>query len=70
MSLNAPTTALVLEGGGMRGVYTAGVLDVLLANDVRVGWVGGISAGATNTVAYLDGTATSSRPPRSPSSPA
>ncbi|WP_304324170.1 patatin family protein [Corynebacterium frankenforstense] len=55
MSLNAPTTALVLEGGGMRGVYTAGVLDVLLANDVRVGWVGGISAGATNTVAYLDG---------------
>ena len=28
-------TALILEGGGMRGLYTAGVLDILIKNDGR-----------------------------------
>ena len=27
-------TGLVLEGGGMRGIYTAGVLDVFLDHDI------------------------------------
>ena len=27
-------TALILEGGGMRGLYTAGVLDILMKNDI------------------------------------
>ena len=27
-------TGLVLEGGGMRGVFTAGVLDALMKNEV------------------------------------
>lgn len=55
MTIHAPHTALVLEGGGMRASYTAAVVDRLLAEDVRFGWVGGISAGATHTVNYLSG---------------
>ena len=29
-------TGLVLEGGGQRGIYTAGVLDVFMDNDIEV----------------------------------
>ncbi len=39
-------TGLVLEGGAMRGMYTAGVIDVLLENDINVDGVVGVSAGA------------------------
>ncbi|KQB83700.1 Patatin-like phospholipase [Corynebacterium oculi] len=39
----------------MRASYTAAVVDRLLAEDVRFGWVGGISAGATHTINYLSG---------------
>ena len=39
-------TGLVLEGGAMRGVYTAGVLDVLMENGIQVDGVVGVSAGA------------------------
>lgn len=55
MTIDAPNTALVLEGGGMRASYTAAVVDKLLAEGVKFGWVGGISAGATHTVNYLSG---------------
>ena len=35
-------TGLVLEGGGMRGIYTAGVLDVFLDHNITVdGVIGG-----------------------------
>lgn len=37
---------LVLEGGAMRGLYTAGVLDVLMENNIEVDSVVGVSAGA------------------------
>ena len=37
---------LVLEGGAMRGMYTAGVLDVLMENDIKVDGIIGTSAGA------------------------
>ena len=37
---------MVLEGGAMRGMYTAGVLDVLMENGVWVDGVVGVSAGA------------------------
>lgn len=37
----------VLEGGAMRGMYTAGVLDVLMENDIFVDGAIGVSAGAT-----------------------
>ena len=46
-------TALVLEGGGMRGVFTAGVLDYLLDHQIRFPYVIGVSAGACNALSYL-----------------
>ncbi len=39
-------TGLVLEGGAMRGMYTAGVLDVLMENEIEVDGAVGVSAGA------------------------
>ncbi|MBQ6947379.1 MAG: patatin family protein [Clostridia bacterium] len=39
-------TGLILEGGAMRGLFTAGVLDVLMENDVSFDGVIGVSAGA------------------------
>ena len=39
-------TGLVLEGGVMRGMYTAGVLDVLMEQGILVDGVVGVSAGA------------------------
>ena len=38
--------ALVLEGGAMRGLYTAGVLDVFLDNNINIDGIIGVSAGA------------------------
>ena len=38
---------LVLEGGAMRGMFTAGVLDILMENDIYINNVAAISAGAT-----------------------
>jgi len=46
-------TALVLEGGAMRGIYTAGVLDVLLENNIHVDAVVGVSAGAIHGCSYV-----------------
>ena len=40
-------TGLVLEGGGMRGLFTVGILDVLMENNVTFDGVVGVSAGAT-----------------------
>ena len=39
-------TALIMEGGAMRGLFTCGVLDVFLENDIRFDAAAGISAGA------------------------
>ncbi|MDO4977337.1 MAG: patatin family protein [Eubacteriales bacterium] len=44
---------LILEGGGMRGVYTAGVLDAFLENDVEFSSVYGVSAGSCQACSYL-----------------
>lgn len=44
---------LVLEGGGMRGLYTSGVLDYFLDQQIFVDYVIGVSAGACNGVSYL-----------------
>jgi predicted patatin/cPLA2 family phospholipase len=43
---NGSSIALVLEGGGMRGLFTAGVLDALYAQGLRFGGIVGVSAGA------------------------
>lgn len=39
-------TTLVLEGGAMRGLYCAGVLDVFMKNDIAADTIYGVSAGA------------------------
>lgn len=45
--------ALVLEGGAKRGIYTAGILDVLLENNIFVDAVLGVSAGAIHGCTYV-----------------
>ena len=44
---------LVLEGGGFRGIYTAGVLDVFLENGISFDGVIGVSAGTAHGCSYL-----------------
>lgn len=44
---------LVLEGGGMKGLYTAGVLDFFLDKEIDFSSVYGVSAGACAMVSYL-----------------
>ena len=44
---------LVLEGGGMRGLYTAGVLDFFLDHDIYADGVIGVSAGACHAASYI-----------------
>ncbi len=44
---------LILEGGGNRGAYTAGVLDVLSENNIFVPVTYAVSAGACNAMSYL-----------------
>lgn len=44
---------LVLEGGAMRGLYTAGVLDVFLDNNIKVDGIIGVSAGVLFGVNYV-----------------
>lgn len=44
---------LVLEGGGMRGMYTAGVLDAFLDNEIAADGAVGVSAGALFGVNFL-----------------
>ena len=39
-------TGLVLEGGAMRGMFTAGVLDVLMEHNIQLDGAVGVSAGA------------------------
>lgn len=50
-----PQSGLVLEGGGMRGVFTCGVLDNLMDRGIRFGYVVGVSAGACNGLSYMSG---------------
>ncbi|MDD6311045.1 MAG: patatin family protein [Firmicutes bacterium] len=46
-------TALVLEGGAMQGMYTAGVLDVMMKAGIKFDAIIGVSAGALFGVNYL-----------------
>ena len=47
--------ALVLEGGSLRGLFTAGVLDVLMEKGIHFSYVNGVSAGALNALNYISG---------------
>jgi len=44
---------LVLEGGGLRGIYTAGVLDAFLLNGIELNYCIGVSAGVCNALSYI-----------------
>lgn len=46
-------TGLILEGGGTRGVFSAGVLDYFMEQDLHLPYVIGVSAGACNAVNYV-----------------
>ena len=46
-------TALVFEGGGMRGAFTAGIVATLIEEGIDFAHVSGISAGSSNTVNYV-----------------
>ena len=39
-------TGLLLEGGAMRGLYTAGVLDIFMENNIKIDGIVRVSAGA------------------------
>ena len=44
---------LVLEGGGMRGIYTSGVLDEMMLRGVKVDGLLGVSAGIIHGISYV-----------------
>lgn len=44
---------LVLEGGGMKGLYTAGVLEFFMEQNLYFPYVIGVSAGACMAATYL-----------------
>ena len=46
---------LVLEGGGMKGIYTAGVLDFFMDKDLWFSNCYGVSMGACNLCSYISG---------------
>ncbi len=51
--LTMENTGLVLEGGGSRGIFTAGVLEYLMKQNIYVPYVIGVSAGACNGSSYI-----------------
>lgn len=49
------TTGLILEGGGMRGVFVTGVIDYLLENEIKFDNVIEVSAGACHGCSFVSG---------------
>lgn len=48
-------TGLIVEGGGMKCAYSAGILDKFLDDKVTFDYSAGVSAGAANTLSFLAG---------------
>ena len=44
---------LILEGGSLRGIFSAGVMDALLEEDIMFPYCIGVSAGISNGISYL-----------------
>lgn len=61
LTSNVRDTALIFEGGGMRGAYTAAVVTTLLEAGIHIEWFAGISAGATHVCNYASRDAARSR---------
>lgn len=55
MDMQGTKSGLVLEGGGMRGIYTAGVLDVFMDENIHFDGVIGVSAGAIHGCTFVAG---------------
>lgn len=53
MKIDESKMGLVLEGGGMRGVFTCGALDYFMDNNIRFPYTIGVSAGACNGLSYI-----------------
>ena len=53
--IDTKNTALVLEGGGLRGVFTCGVLDCFMEHGITFPFIVGVSAGACNGLSYMSG---------------
>lgn len=51
--IDVKNIGLVLEGGGMRGVFTCGVIDYFLDNGIEFPYTIGVSAGAGNGLSYI-----------------
>lgn len=47
------SVGLVLEGGGMRGIYTAGVLEYFMEKEIDFPYVVAVSAGACNATGFV-----------------
>ena len=48
-------SSLILEGGGMRGVFTCGILDNFMDRGIKFPFSIGVSAGACNGLSYMSG---------------
>ena len=46
-------SSLILEGGTFRPIFSAGVMDALLDNDIMFPYCIGVSAGITNGFSYI-----------------
>ncbi len=53
MQIDPHSMGLVLEGGGMRGVFTSGVLDAFMKHGVYFDYIVAVSAGACNGMSYV-----------------
>lgn len=49
------STALVIEGGAMRGIHTVAVMDTFLENKITFPHITAVSAGALNAMSYISG---------------
>jgi len=53
LTSNVTDTALILEGGGMRGAYTAAVVETMVSEGIFIDYVSGVSSGSTNLLNYI-----------------
>ena len=51
--MHLENTALVLEGGGMRGMFSAGVFEAFLLKNITFPYITAVSAGACNILSYM-----------------
>lgn len=51
--MTVQNVGLVLEGGGMRGAYTSGVLTAMMDKNIKFSYIIGVSAGANNGANFI-----------------